>query len=117
MRVSDSDHRFEETVRVPPGLSSRSVFHKTGPKVKQKAEGETQSCEWQWQVQVQGQERQGELKRKRFEGRDQIHRQERHRERRLQFKNQRKIETKEGCVEGTEKIKDSVEDILHDPAY
>ena len=39
MRLSDNDHLLEETVRAPPGLSSRSVFHKPGPKVKHKAEG------------------------------------------------------------------------------
>ena len=39
MRVSDNNHLFEEILRAPPGLSSRSVFHKSGPKVKQKAEG------------------------------------------------------------------------------
>ena len=39
MRVSDNDHLLEETVRAPPGLSSRLGFHKPGPKVKHKAEG------------------------------------------------------------------------------
>ena len=39
MRVSDNDHLFEEAVRALPGLSSRLVFHKSGPKVKQKAKG------------------------------------------------------------------------------
>ena len=37
MRVSD-DHLLEEIVRALPGLSSGSVFHKSVPKVKQKAE-------------------------------------------------------------------------------
>ena len=37
MALSDNTRLLPETVRAPPGLSSRSVFHEMLPKVKQQA--------------------------------------------------------------------------------
>ena len=59
MVVSDNMHLFPETVRAPPGLNSRSVFHQSG-QGQATGRDERQSRGVQGQVQVQGQERQGE---------------------------------------------------------
>ena len=105
MRVSDNDHLLEEIVGAPPGLSSRSVFlksgPKSGPKVKQKAEWKGKVVKGKGKHKLKGKDGKSNGKWKGSKGRTKtIDKKGAGSERRLQLQKQIEIQREEGCIEG-----------------